>query len=135
MFKIIYDDKYRNQSLAKYTGIISYDDTKKIIKNHKDWFNIPIEEVQETKEIIKKIFDLNKNTNLLGSTYKDALVMNIESKNPLKNIHYCIKIIDDKIEAYILKATMQIILDDDKNLFDFIEMVMIDGINTQNFYE
>lgn len=135
MFEIIYNDEYRRQSLSKYTGIIDSYDSEKIIKNHKNWFNIPIEEVIEIKEIIKKIFNLDNNINLLGTIYKDALVMHIDSKHYLNNIHYCIKIINNKIiEAYLLKGTIEIFLDDDENFFDFIENCMIDGINTQNIY-
>lgn len=130
MFTIIYDDKYRKQSLSKYTGIITYDDTQKIIKNHKDWFEIDIEDVKETKEIIKKIFNLGKNIKLLGSTYKDALVMHIDSENLLKDAYYCMKIIDNKVEAYLLKGKNHLFIDYDENFFDFIENVMFDGVNT-----
>jgi len=130
MFTIIYDDKYKKQSLSKYTGIITYDDAQKIIKNHKDWFEIDIEDVKETKEIIKKIFNLGKNIKILGSTYKDALVMHIDSENLLKDTYYCMKIIDNKVEAYLLKGKNHLFIDYDENFFDFIENIMFDGVNT-----
>lgn len=134
LFTIIYDDKYRKSSLSKYNGTITYEDSQKIIKSHKYWFRIDDKELQETKNIIKNIFKLDEQTKLLGATYKDALVLHIDYEKH-KNIYYCIKIIDNKVEAYLLKGRIEMFIDDDENFFEFIEMVMFDGENTQNIYE
>ena len=33
-----------------------------------------------------------------------------------------------------VKGQMKVFLDDEESFFDFIETVMIDGVNTQNIY-
>ena len=125
MFKIIYDDICINFSLFKYVECIIYNDTEKIIKNHKNWFNIRNEEVQETKKIIKKIFNLDNNNKLSTSVYKDALVMN----NNYNDTYYCIKIINNNIEAYIIKGQIKVFIDKNESFFDNIELIMYYGIN------
>ena len=125
MFKIIYDDICINFSLFKYVECIIYNDTEKIIKNHKNWFNIRNEEVQETKKIIKKIFNLDNNNKLSTSVYKDALVMN----NNYNDTYYCIKIINNNIEAYIIKGQIKVFIDKNESFFDNIELIMYYGVN------
>ena len=123
MFMIIYDDICINFSLFKYVDIIIYNDSQKIIKNHKDWYNITNEEIQETKKIIKKIFNLENNTKLSTSVYKDALVMNNN------DTYYCIKIINNNIEAFLIKGQIKVFIDKNESFFDNIEMIMYYGVN------